>query len=381
MKKIGFMILLILSLSLLSSCTSSQEDIVVKEESNKNILPQIPADSEIVFFDNQKLFYFTFESDSKTPDLANQTLYEYDIKENKTIKINTFSNIAISSDSKALHQNNFYMHLATNEQNHLVKVDTNTHSSEIIKKWSTFPTFAYVYTLDNNLILFGPNSIGSATEYYINKINLTDNSEVNIVAKKIENQKGELIASLDVDEKFIYAFSIASNGVNETYSIIKYDINGKQLSVYPFDLESFISMKTLLNEDDAIIRIYKEKNYFILNTINGRVFIFKISNDKLEPIKIPEKFFINNPAGYHFLEYYDGDSNYAYFINTFEQNNIIEVFNCETETFTTIKLTEDNNNINKYYRNAKGDLIIKKSNKQDIYKIQYIYENSPFDKK
>lgn len=377
MKKISLLIILIFILCLISSCNSNRENIILKERDLKVISSKMESKSNIVFLNNEKLYYFTDIVNKETPDLANETLYEYNFNDKNTKKINTFTNIAVSSGSKALYNNSVYIPLATNIENTLYKIDTKSRSLEVIKKWITFPPLAYVYTVDDNLILFGPKtSDGITIEYYINKIDLNSNNEKNIITKKMKNKKGETISCIDVDKEFIYAFSISATGDKEIYNIIQYDLNGKQSNVYPFDLKAFLDpTATLTGEDDAISKLYKEKDYFILNTLNGRVFIFKMVNNKLIPIKIPEKFYKNNPSGFHFIEYYDGKSEVAYFTNLSEENNIITIFNYSTEKFTTLELPNDIENQYNFDRNARGDLIVKKVNKKDISKVEYYYIN------
>lgn len=382
MKKVNLLILLIFILGLLSSCASPSQNTTIKiTEKDLTSLPiSGKGDSEIIYFNKDKIYYSKDIVNDQTPDLADKILFEYAIKRRQINKVHTLSNISMSSGSKAIHSNNLYIPFSTNKENILLKVNMDNHNAEIIKEWNTFPPLSYVYNLDNYLFLFGPKSNGGQIEYYIDKIDLNNNKEVNIVTKNMNNKKGQLIASIDAEDKYLYAFSINATGDKDLYRIVQYDMNGRECNSYPFDLAAFLSgKKTLYHEDDAISKIYKEKDYFILNTLNGRVFIFKILKDKLEPIKMPEKFYKDNPAGYHFLEYYDNKSNFAYFINTFGINNVIEVFNYLTGEFSSLELPKDNNCSYIYYRNAGGDLIIKKTNDEDINQVYYYYINCPVE--
>lgn len=374
MKKISYLTILILISFLLSSC--SLERTMNSPNGKENIAVHLPlkidADAEVFFFNDEKLYYFTDEINSENPNLVNKTLHEYKFEDKKSNTLSSFADISVYSGSKTLTDNKLYLPLTQNNHNILVEINLENNSSKTIKKWMAFPPLTYVYNLNNNLILFGPNSLDNSTiEYSINKINPVNNKEVNIVKKEIKNQRGELISCIDVDGNYIYAFSITATNKEQKYNIIKYDLTGKQVSIYPFDLKTFLNPdKTLADQDDAIFNIYKEKDYFILNTLNGRVFIFKLINNKLQPVKIPDNFCTKNPSGFRFIEYYDGESDFAYFYNTFENNNVVIVFNYLTEEFTSLEFPKDNS-IYHYFRNAKGDLIVKKSKDQNLSQFYY----------
>lgn len=377
MKKIRILAILIIISFLLVSCTNVDDNTKSVAQDDLKIEPlQIETNAEIAFFDNESIFYFTDEITSKESDVVCKTLAEYNFKDKKTKKITSFEDISTHSGSITRSDNTLYMPLSTNDENILFKIDVNKNSSKEIKKWNTFPPLSYVYYLRGNLILFGPDVIDQlTTHYYINKISLTDNKEVNIVKKKIKNNNGELISCVDVDESYIYAFSIKASDDSQKYSIIKYGLNGEEIDRYDFDLKAFLHpFETLANQDDAIINVYKEKDYFILNTINGKVFIFKLNMNQLQPIEIPENFYKMNPSGFRFLDY-NGSSDFAYFINTFENNNVITVFNYITEEFTSLELANDN--MYSYFRNAQGNLIVRKTNNQNSIEFYYYRIDSP----
>lgn len=373
MKKIKFFTIpVLIVLFIFTACNSDRQKQTINENSPKSVPVQINADAEIIVFDNQKLYYFMDKTGTPKTDLEEKTLFEYNFIDKKSRNVSSFADISTFSGSTVLVDNTLYIPLATNIQNILVKINIEKGSWETIKRWETFPPISYVYSIKNNLILFGPNSINSSTtDYYINKMNLNGKEEKNIVKKRIKNKNGELISCIDVDENSIYAFSITSNGNDESYSIIKYDMNGKQCSTYPLDLKFFLNpVKTLVDQDDAISGIYKEKDYFILNSLNGRVFIFKLINNKLQSVKIPENFYKDNPSGFRFMDYH-GDSDFAYFYNTFKSNNEVSVFNYSSGKISSFEIPE-HNKIYSYIRNAHGDLIIKTSNDQNSNPFYYI---------
>ncbi|MFJ7953980.1 hypothetical protein ACIQZG_20985 [Lysinibacillus sp. NPDC096418] len=372
MKKICHLGILILISFLLSACSSDRPMDSTTESTVLNIPLKIDNDAEIVFFNNENLYYFTDETNDEKPDLAKKILHEYSFADQKSNILSSYNDVSIYSGSKVLNGNNLYLSLTQNNNNILAEINLKNKSSKIIKKWITNPSLAYVYTLKNNVILFGPNSLDeSSIEYSIDAFNPVNGKEENVVKKEIKDQKGEILPSLDVDGDYIYAFSITANDDEHEYNIIKYDLTGKQVSIYPFDLKAFLKpSKTLVDQDDAIFKIYKEKEYFILNTLNGRVFIFKLINNKLQPVEIPDAFYKENPSGFRFIEYYEGESDFAYFYNTFENNNVITVFNYLSEEITTLKFPKENSIYN-YFRNATGDLIVNKRTEQGLNKFNY----------
>ena len=387
MKKIRLFIQLVLILCMATACTNNEETAKtitpkIENKSHMELIPiQIPTKAEIVFFNNQKLYYYTDVFETKTPENANKTLNEYDFNSKTSKPLFSVADITTYSASFALNQGNIYLPFSTNNVDSiLVKANMKKGSTEIIKKWKTFPPLAYVYILDNNLILFGPNEDGKTTNYYINKIDLTTNKEEKLIEKKRKffkgSFKGEMMPCMDVDDKYIYTFSIKPNGKVMKYEISQYDVNGKLVHSYPFDLKVYFGTETLEDPDDGISDLYKEKDYFILKTLGGRVFIFKVINNKLQPIKLPAKLYTGNPAGFHFLEYYDGNSDFAYFTNPFIENNIVTVFDYSTEKLTTLEFPK-NDRACFYTRNASGDLILKKPKGESTSEFEYFYYKNP----
>ena len=191
MKKIRLFILIVIILCMATACSNDKEATKttipkVESKSHMELIPiQIPTKAEIVFFNNQKLYYYTDVFETKTPENANKTLNEYDFNSKTSKPLFSVADITTYSASFALNQGNIYLPFSTNNVDSiLVKANMEKGSTEIIKKWKTFPPLAYVYAIDDNLILFGPNEVGESTEYYVNKINLGTMKEKKIIFKK-----------------------------------------------------------------------------------------------------------------------------------------------------------------------------------------------------
>ena len=372
MKKISHVVILIILAISLSGCLSEQPSELPTEKNDFNESLNIDKNAEIALFNNENLFYFTSETNEETPDLTTMILYEYNFVDQKSKELSSYEDVSIYSGSKVLQGEKLYLPLTHNTDNILAEVNLENNSSKIIKQWETNPPLAFVYGLNQNIILFGPNTLEDSTfEYAIDTFNPDNNKETNLVNTEVKDQQGELIPTIDVEGDYIYALSITVQQNEHQYQIIKYDKNGKQISMYPFDLKAYFNPSaTLVDQDDAIYRLYKEQDYFILNTLNGRVFIFKLVNNNLQPVPIPKEFYKENPSGFRFIEYYDGESDFGYFYNTFDHKNVITVFNYLTEEITTFDFPEDKSNYF-YFRNAKGDLIVHKSNDEGLSEFNY----------
>jgi len=368
MKKISLLINLTILLLLLSSCSTDPQISPLLETDNKELTLDKPLNiddnSEISFFNNEKLYFFTSETVKKDTESANMNFYEYIFDQEKSNIINSFTDITFHTGSKTIIDDKLYFPLTQNNQNILLEIRMENKKTKTIKKWTSYPPFSYVFNTNNHIVLFGPNTPdNSKIEYSIDTLNLENNQENNIVKKIIKDGEGELISSIDVDGEYIFAFSTTIKNNKHEYSVIKYDLTGKEIIKYPFDLQSFFKTdKTLINKDDTIFSMYKEGNYFILNTLNGRIFIFKLIDNQLQAVKIPENYYEENPSGFHFMEYTDEESDFAYFYNSFEKNNEVTVFNYLTEEFTTIGFPKEETSLYEFFRNAKGDLIVKRTN-------------------
>lgn len=137
-----------------------------------------------------------------------------------------------------------------------------------------------------------------------------------------------------------------------------------------------VPLKTIIGQDDGISCLYKEGKYFIINTLNGRVFIFKLEKGSLKSVKIPEKLYKDIAPGFHFIKYLNGDAKFAYFENNFDHDNVILVFDYKTERFKSLELPSDKESIYDFIRNSGGDLIVKKRQK-NYNQFEYFYLKSP----
>lgn len=381
-KKILLVLILVLLILSFCSCLKNKEQSTASNfsvaQNNFEVL-NIPLNAEIIFFDNSNILYLLSDQEINNDQQTEKTLFKYNFKEHKKYELTKFNNAITATESIACHGKKIYLPYKTSSnRNVLLEIDMESNSFKAIKQWDADTVFSYIYSIDNVLILFSIDAIDSeVTEYNIKQINLSDYSKKNIVSKRFSNKEAEFIPAIDVDDKYIYALLVKQVNEKQNYHIIKYDLGGNALKSYKLDLKNFIEQVNPSNkndvEKDIIFNIYKENNYFILTTLNGRISIFQQNKDGIDSIEVPKDLYEDFPSGYNFLNHLGKDNQFAYFVNPNKSKNTMYVFDYTTGEFTSINFSTDKNNINVYYRNETGDILLKKMNLYSINKQQYFY--------
>lgn len=337
---------------------------------------KIPLDGEanILLIDNKRVYYYIDELNSLSQDLSNQALYYFDIASGQTGRIGIIESIAGGSGSVAMLGEKILLPLAKQgNQNVLFQIKLETESIEIAKQWTAFPPLSYVYSTEKEFIIFGPDVIDhSLTRYYIDKIDISNGQQDTIIESFHGEEGGTLISCVDIDQNNIYTYTISGKDKEESYAIFVYDFNGKKKESYALDLK-----KSLKNED-VVVNLYKFNEFFILNTLNGCNYIFQKTEDALKELKTPDVLFKN--GGYRVIESYDGEIEEMYFMNTFHDSEKLIIFS-HNASFHTIEFPKYENMSYSFYRNARGDLLVKKIAGDNLEKKEFfLIDNQSLNK-
>jgi len=294
----------------------------------------IPSASNVRFFDKDNIIY------SLAPEGSEQMynlLYKYDINTGETKQLAKVSFPSMSTGSVVVHENNLYVIGASQDYEcEVLKIDMETCAYQVISQSHSF--YSYITQLGDNIILFTVTEENDATIYRIDSINLLDLKSRNIVEKKYENDTGYCITCIDTDSTYIYAYEVMIGKYDTSDQIVTYTNEGQVIAEYLLDLSEFISIENNLSTD-SVFTLKKINNYFILNTINGRVCIMMLDGDNVYPKQIPDNLYKEIPSGYHLLK--NGFTGNNVYIASNGNDPKIYIFNAGSGEFVGLSFLED----------------------------------------
>ena len=228
---------------------------------------------------------------------------------------------------------------------------------------------------DNYMILFEPHFENGNFIYKVTRLNLADHSEEIIIDKKfcLPTNYGEVIANIFVENSrvFLYRIKIDREGTRQFF-IDEYDFYGNRIVTYPLEIEAFLYMYEVSDEDSAF-RLFKFEEYFIITTIHNRITIFRLEDSSLVEMHVPPS--IQRLGSATILENFSQCSNLIYFWNFM---NTLYIFDSLQERFFAVEITLQasertmravGDTISNIYRNRAGDLLIQFEIDQDAYMI------------
>lgn len=283
MKSIIKLIIVIVTLFLLTSCTPSyaiKDGITSVWKMSKKIDIDNSNEHAIQInniFEN-KLLYFDYDNND-------EGLYKvklYDLKNDKVENIGDYGPIAFSISNYALAGNKLFLSdaivLEPVPQIAFSFIDLESYS---ITKLKDFPAHQYtdVSPIDNDNVLYhyakplSNNDFKFIWEIY----NIPTNTYKIILEMDSNNKDGIYIWSASVSENFMYCVAMDqySENFNEWY-VLKYDLSGKLICKIPFDIRAFLADK---NGEiyDSINYTKVIDDYFFIETINGRGAIYRFN--------------------------------------------------------------------------------------------------------
>lgn len=383
MKAKTIILLLLLETLVLSACASPSDDHKTDNDDKKYMNQlSLPADAELLSFNNGDLFYFMDKTtDSKDDLFADKVLYSYSIKNNQKKQLADLKHISYATASVALSKGKLYLPCQMGDhQNELFEIDIDKSTVDSRLSWTADTVFSYIFSSNDKLVLFCIDAINAKdTEYSIRVIDI-ENDEVTVIAKQIANSEyGTAISSIDVDNGYIYAFLVSNSKGTPAYSIEKYDLKGNVCDKINLKLEHFLEYTDINNkedqETDMVFDLYVGGEYFILNTINGRVNIFEQEEGEVHSIDVPKEMYEKFPSSYKYLSSL-GNGRSAYFVNAFTGHHTLYLFDYSMGKFTPIDFPYNSNCMYFYVRNQKGDLVIKVIDMAHDDQTSYYYLDS-----
>lgn len=326
--------------------------------------------SNIIYFDSKNLVYTKDGNINQKLDSINQLFFYYNITTQETTFLIEIENFSFSTQDIALLYNHLYYPLTINNGqiiDCILEISFEDLSTSLHKNNGTYHNVARLETGKNDIYKYYQiDSSADETDFYIDKLNLKGPAD-NIIYAKYKNNSGEILVSSCIYKNKIYTFSTVLNK-EPGYCIKEYTLDGQITMEYYINLDSFLKLKEV-EDYDVVYRIFRVNNYFIINTLNKRVKIYKIISNKLDEIKTPTSF--ESLLGANIIENYGTESGLVYFQGS-ENTNLFYIFNTTICDIYQYKFIMNEMQIINTIRDTTGNIAITAIDSKGEYKYYLI---------
>ncbi len=324
----------------LQSIDLEKNGVTVTENMNDDV-------NEVIYFDNSKLVYFV-DQESSNPDTSNCEVYLYDKRTGDSNLITEVLDVnASKGDICVLGNKVYYAFWCMTDvaaYNTLMELDLEKKTAQLIPIENATMLFVDIAVTDNNVFILKRNEVDSRrTDYIVERLDgqeFTEISSVTYISGESEQDvdEGEYYLDFVGEEDYLYLFR---GGVGRTnYGFIRMTEDGEIKENCEIDLqddlklemEEFISMDGEEEEDsDLPWEILKNGDYYIINTLNNRNFIFRKEGNKFVKLHTPKQLGSKDLTYRSKIVTEFGQGRYIYFKEI--KDNSLYVFDTQTETF------------------------------------------------
>ena len=372
MKKQSIIMVLLYFALLFVSCSRQEQETIGKtkdesieckelqsidlEKNGVSVIEYMDEDvNEVIYFDNNKLVYFV-DKESSNPDTSNCEVYLYDKSTGDNKFIIEVSDVnASKGDICVLGKKVYYAFFRMTDvaaYNCLMELDLEKKTAQLIPIENATMLFVDIAVTDNHVFILKRNEVDSRrTDYIVERLDgqeLKEISSVTYRAGKSEKDadEGEYYLDFVGEEDYLYLFR---GGVGrEDYSFLCMTENGEIKENCKIDLqddlklemEDFTSLDGEEEEDsDLPWEILKNGDYYIINTLNNRNFLFRKEGNKFVKIHVPKQLGNKELTYRSKIVTVFGERRYIFFKEI--ENDSLYVFDTKTETFGRIDVKAD----------------------------------------
>lgn len=338
-------------------------------DENDAVQLDIPGSARTVFFGDLEVLYL-LDTTQQT-----QTLYMYEVETGESVPLTDLEGDDMVSGRIASGQRVVYIPCRlSNEQNRILAVDLESRTVDVLYEWMGDVVCCDLYLTEETLVVFQIRFAGDEkTEYVIGRIDQDEKQYRQLVNEeyRYESQCGTGINCIVACGTEIYALAKEHRGDQHDCFWITYDLEGTQLKKIYIDLSQ---VETPQDDDeeggnDVVVDMYSGQSYFAMNTLNGRGVIYQIvKSGELEALPVPEEL---AGYGYRIIDCGDIPTDFICFATTFQMQNDLYIFDCQTAQFTEVALPFDGGGTNHYYCNRKGDILLQRTEKEQTDSLFY----------
>ena len=236
-------------------------------------------------------------------------------------------------------------------------------------------SYVNLFATNHYLIIFEARIVDVYFVYEVIKLNLYDGSESTILKKmfSMNENVGQGISDIFVCNNLIYVYRFKTDASGDEHSFIDVvEFCGHILQTYLLEINYFLYM-TEVSDEDTIIGIYKQGDYFIITSIHNRIAIFRAQDEGLVVVDVPDSF--TRIGGATLIGGFSPSNNLTYF---WDFNSTLYIFDLLSEQFfpTTLTIQQPPNDslrvfqsdrITNIHRNSDGDILVQLRVNWDAY--------------
>jgi hypothetical protein len=359
---------------------SDRGEFVIDENTVKLDIP----DNATVMLYYKDMVYYTIEKYLSTEqDLPELSLFTLNVNTGKTVFLTRYFMANYSVHSFFVNAGFAYI-LASNYKNYeheILKVDLATGKSETLFTRNV-PKDLEIYSdsifpCGSDIIYESVVGSGKTTYYSFDYIDSDTGKTAIIIEKSIlleengDEAEGEIMFSMDTNNNNIFVLcETVKDGKYTKYILNKYGYDGELLQEIP-DMTAldFKNNNPLFEGGDSIWYLYINSDIVTFDTINGRILMQKLGKNTISNYILPKE--LTENGMYHYV----GDPGNTYsklYFNNYGLGNKFITFDTDSESFETYSVDIKESESRLYYRNAVGDMIVKKSwNEGEKYVVEY----------
>lgn len=340
-------------------------------EKGKELLAEEEGYCDIIYFDSKQAIFTKTGDINKEYDTVNTLFYYYDINSGETVFLTEVKDVYSSTQDIAYLNNRVYYPLSMNGKKgtteYILEISLNDFSSRLVKSKETKSRVTRLEATKDEIYRYYQKDLSEdETDFFIDNIGELGAKE-NIIYEKYKNKSGNILVSACLYEDNIYAYSINYDDTEE-YMIQEYSLQGDLLQQYKMDLKEFLKIKEV-DDTDVVYRIFRVGDYIILNTLNNRVKIYKVSESELIEVKTPKVF--EELLGARVIENYGQQNRYVYFADSSEGNKFY-FFDTEDGKIRTINIVGNDIASFNIMRDAEGNIVVVSLSPENEYRYYFI---------
>lgn len=361
---------------------AAENNVVFKEletvdldESAVSLKKMIEDDIDSVkYFDREKIIYFKDKQSELSVDLADMQVYLYDRKTGESKYLLEVPNVNNSKEDICFCKNKVYFtfgQVSTDQHyNSLLEVDVEQAAAQLIPIEGSNVPLVDIAVTDEDVFILKKNVLnGNQTDSIIDRLDgqkfteIAKTSYITGDSEEDENE-GELFLDIKGEGELLYAYK---EGVTFKGFFLCMTREGEVKEKYELDLKEYLKLD--MEEFDGLQEDGEEEeidysweigirgDYFMIETLNCRILMFKKENDKFIPIDVPEK--LNDKKLKETANPIKDFENGRYlFFHAYEEQSMY-IFDTQTEKFGRVNINSD----------SEVELIMKNENNQFIFRI------------
>lgn len=297
----------------------------------------IPLDASILFAQEDYLLYTRWDESSENEQEELLFIYHYDTKENRFLSRIRFPNM-YADPAVQIGRCVYFLGGLENQPCGICRLELDTLTVEQIYQMSRNTVYPRLSQWGDQVVILSAADEGETSLYRLEMFDTVQENVRMITEKKYVSGAGEYIVCMEVDGAYIYTFERETDGTDNQCRISRYGPEGGAEN-YPVDLSELIIVDADGISKDVVVEMEKIGQFFVLSTLNRRLYVLRLTDDGIQKEPIDEKFYQPLRGKYSFLSTMGPEADSLY-IQSIRDNTMILRFDGETANFQEIQLPD-----------------------------------------